>query len=972
MAYSLAGNRRGAKVLSKSFVAYAAALGVLWPAVSSADEPPSPAAPAAQSSSAPASGRDRIRPDEAVRRGVLANGLRYAVLRNATPDAAVSVRLGFDVGSYEETDVERGVAHFVEHMAFNGTRNVPEDQIEKLFAPMGVGFGRDLNASTDLFATIYQLDLPDDRAEPRAMGLRWLRDVADGLTFDEAAVARERGVIRAEADSRDGPGVRLWRSGVAFRGPELRSTARDPIGTPQAVASTTAARLRGFYDRWYRPEHAVVVMVGDLPVETMEAELKAAFEGWRGGADKPARAPVGAPDPARGLEGLAVAEAHLPTGLSVCRMQPSEPVGGDELGAWRRATVRRIWSTILDKRFAALRLRTGSAVAAAGAQRADTRDAAATCVGVTPLGDDWRGALTAVQAELRRFAADGPTELEVEAAVEEIRSRHRGSVSEAPTRTTVELAEDLLEAELEKESFVTPREGLRLFNLAVEDLTPELVKAAFARDWAGSGPLLVLNTPQPPASEALVAAWREGEAAPALARYEDRETGAWAYESFGPVGKVAARETVAAGDYVRLRFQNGLVVNYKQTDFQKEAVQVRLRFGAGRRELGRMNLTTATLGTGLTPAGGLGRHSAEDLKALFGNSAWGTELELDYDGFFFHGASNRSGLEVQLSVLAAFVTDPGFRESVDLILPTAIEATYRSYTAVPALTASDAMARALDPEGPAAMPDKQAMMKFRTADFARMFKPILTEAPLELTVVGDVPEAEVVRLVSSTLGALPARKPGGRARPDAWFMRFPDAPIEPVRALHDGPADQGLAMAVWPLYVATPSRRKEEYALGLLAEILASELRLRVRERLGMTYSPDAATSMPDDADQGTLVATVEARPGDLEAVLAEVQAVAAGLARGEITREQLDAARRPMLASMRANAAASNELWAAVLDGSSVDDQGVRDLLEYADVMNSLTVDDLRAAAARWLAPPPLIVTAVPASSPASVRAAR
>ncbi|WP_205598419.1 M16 family metallopeptidase, partial [Caulobacter sp. 17J65-9] len=905
------------------------------------------------------------------RRGVLANGLRYAVMRNATPKDGVSVRLGVDVGSYEETDAERGYAHFVEHMAFNGTRNVPEDQIEELFAPMGVAFGRDLNAGTDWFATSFQLDLPDSRAEPRAMALRWLRDVADGLDFNDAAVVRERGVIRAEGDTRDGPGMRVWRAASAFRGPNLRSTAREPIGTPESVAAATGVRLRGFYDRWYRPENAVVVMVGDLPLETMEAEVKAAFESWKGKGPAPVRAPIPPFASKRGVDALAISETHLPTAVSVCRMRASDPQDMDEMARLRRQTSSDLWRSILDKRLLTLRQRPETAVAGAASGVDDRRDAWAACVEATAVGDDWKTALGSLETELRRFAADGPTEREVESAIEEIRSRHRGSVSEAPTRSSYGLAGDILGAELDGDTFVTPREAMRVFNLAVEGVTPETIKAAFDRDWSGAGPLVTLNTPEAPASTALADAWRAAEKAPAISKYVDHDTAAWAYSTFGPTGKVAKREPVALGDYVRFRFQNGLVLNYKKTDFVKEGVQVRLSFGAGRHELGRANLPTAALASAVLPLGGLGRHSADDLNAMFGNSSWGAELGIGNDSFVLYAGTNRSSLEVQMNVLAAFASDPGFRDTVDQMLPTAVEATYRAYSAAPGTTASDAMARAIEPDSPSVMPDKAVLLRLRSTQIAEMFKPALTQSPMELTIVGDVPESEVLRMVSATLGALPARKAVDRSRPDAWFLRFPETLPGPVRTVHDGPADQGIALVVWPLYVASPARRKEEYALGVVAEILAEQLRLRVRERLGMTYAPEVSTAMPDNADQGMLVAAVEARPGDLDAVVAQVREAAAALARGEITAKQLEAARTPMLAQMRTDLA-SNELWVAALDGSANSDEGVKEVLDYAAIMNSLTVDDLRAAAATWLERQPMVVTSVSAAAAKPTRVAR
>lgn len=156
--------------------------------------------------------------DPAVRHGVLPNGLRYGLMPNATPGGGLSLRLAFDVGSLDEAEAERGAAHFVEHMAFRATRHFPEGRLDPAFAPLGVGFGRDQNAFTSHRATVYRLDLPNAAGGQRAIALKWLRDVADGVRFEAQAVDRERGVVLAERDVRNEPAAAVSRAIEVFTG----------------------------------------------------------------------------------------------------------------------------------------------------------------------------------------------------------------------------------------------------------------------------------------------------------------------------------------------------------------------------------------------------------------------------------------------------------------------------------------------------------------------------------------------------------------------------------------------------------------------------------------------------------------------------------------------------------------------------------------------------------------------------------
>ena len=236
-------------------------------------------APAAE---ARASNTDEIAQDPDIRRGVLPNGMRYSVMHNATPSGAVSMRMFVDVGSFEEGETERGVAHFLEHMAFNGTRNFPEDALDRTLAPAGVQFGRDHNAQTSYFSTVYMLDLPGSDAGKLDLAFKWLRDVADGMTIDPQAVVRERGVVLSEMNASLSAQRTVAEAIGAFMGKGLRTPTRDPIGTRTSISTMTAAQLRGFYERWYRPENTVVVVVGDLPIAELERRVRDSFSSWRG------------------------------------------------------------------------------------------------------------------------------------------------------------------------------------------------------------------------------------------------------------------------------------------------------------------------------------------------------------------------------------------------------------------------------------------------------------------------------------------------------------------------------------------------------------------------------------------------------------------------------------------------------------------------------------------------------------------
>jgi len=893
--------------------------------------------------------------DPSVRRGVLPNGLRYAVVRNATPKGGLSLRLAFDVGSLDETDAERGAAHFVEHMAFRGTRNFPDGQLDPIFAPMGVGFGRDQNAVTGLEATLYRLDLPEADAARRATALRWLRDVADGVRFDPEAVERERGVVLAEREARNEPEAEVRRAIDAFAGPELLATRRPPIGDLQVVRTISAAQLRAFYAQWYRPEHAALVVVGDGPaIDGVEAELARAFEDWRPAGAAPKRAVLPGPDPARGLSAFTLATANVAPGIAVCRVRAVTPDPVRDLAGYRQVVLRAIWSTAMETRLSDLAL-ADPHLLAAGVSVIGSRESSETCLNASSAGEDWRSVLKTLQLEARRFS-EGIGEPEIEATLRQIRAKSLGQITLSASMDSAAMATEIASQVLANEVVMAPREGLRSFNQAVETLTPAEVAASWRREWSGSGPFISLVMAKPPTREAVLAAWAENEKLDAGA-YAQRAVPEWAYGAAGAPGSVARREVMTAPDFIRLRFANGVVLNFKQTAFAKGAVQVRVDFGDGREELGTRTEEEGHQAADSFVLGGLGRHSYADLLAMTDEEALDFELVMSNRSFFLRADAFRSRLPEHLRLMAAYLADPGFRDDYDAKLSMGVANRLRADKVSPNAAITEGLREVIDLQ----RGSEAEMLRLGARDFAAILRPAVTTAPLEVTLVGDVDEETAIALVAATLGALPPRPSRPKRPAYSGYDQFAKGAPERVAKTHAGPADKAAVAVVWPVFVFSSERRREEYALELLTAVFDDNLRHSIRERLGKAYAPAVALD-GNGGDQGFLMAWAEVAPGDLAMVEAEIRDLSGRLARGDITPEALDAARRPMLAMWSADQN-DNDWWAGALRRSAREPTRPVELVRAPEILGQLTLEEVKTAAARWLGARPFVIVATPES---------
>ncbi len=240
-------------------------------------------APASQSARSAAWGivGQEIEADASIRFGVLANGMRYALTRNANPSGEAAIRFTVNVGNRDETDAENGAAHFIEHMAFNGTTNIPEGKLLPMLERLGLAFGADTNAETSLDYTTYKLALPNTNGATVDTGLMVIREMAGEMTIAPEAVERERGILLSEAQVRNNPQRR--RSASYFEAALPGSRIGERISADvERIRAISAQELRAFYEGYYRPERSTLAVVGDFDVEAMEKKIRALFGDWKG------------------------------------------------------------------------------------------------------------------------------------------------------------------------------------------------------------------------------------------------------------------------------------------------------------------------------------------------------------------------------------------------------------------------------------------------------------------------------------------------------------------------------------------------------------------------------------------------------------------------------------------------------------------------------------------------------------------
>ncbi|MFC3077271.1 M16 family metallopeptidase [Phenylobacterium terrae] len=916
-----------------------------------ASETAAPAAPVELAPGEWPQARSDIAPDPEIRFGALPNGMRYAIRRQTIPPGQAALRLRIDAGSLMEDDDQKGLAHFLEHMAFNGSKAVPEGDMVRILERLGLAFGADTNASTSLQETVYRLDLPRTDAETVDTSLMLMREVVGNLLIEPAAVDRERGVVLSEERSRDTPAYRVYRQRLEFFLRGQLPPERMPIGEAEVLRTAPASRIADFYQRYYRPERTVLIAVGDFDVAEMEAKIRARFSDWQ------AQGPAGedpdlGPIAKRGVEARLVVETGVQESLQIAWIGPPD-VAFDTLAKRKRDVAERLGFSVLNRRFNRIGRSADPPFLGAGAYKGDEYDAAEiTLVSVNVKPGRWRDALAAVEQEQRRIVRHGVRQEELDREIAEVRAAMQAAVAGAATRRPGALAGDIL-GSLEDDHVVTnPAQELEIFEAAVKELTAAQVSAAMKDAFRGEGPLIFAVSPTPiDGGEAtLLAAFEASRKTPVEPPPAAGAT-AWPYASFGPPGKVAERTQAADLETTFLRFENGVRLTVKPTAFRDDEVLVRVNVGRGLLSLPKDRPSYTWAGNAVTE-GGMAKISAEDMEMVLADKVYGARFGIAEDAFAFTGSTRPDHLDTQMQVLAAYVAEPGWRPEAFERVKTAMATIHDRYeTTVGGVVARDLGGLLRDGDPRWSFPSREQIADARLDDLKAQVAPALAEGAIEVVMVGDITVEAAAEAVARTFGALPPRPAEPAPVPEAQRqVGFPAPAPEPVTRTHKGRPDQAMGYVAWRTddFFADPQRARNTSVMG---EVLRLRLIEELREAQGATYSPSVAYAHSFNLpDWGYISASVEIPPEKLPAFFADVARIAADLAEKPISADELARAKQPRIERLE-RARLTNEYWLGELSGAQADPRRLEATRTVIEATRRVTAADVQAAAKEFLA---------------------
>ncbi|MDB6076841.1 MAG: peptidase, partial [Akkermansiaceae bacterium] len=619
------------------------------------------------------------------------------------------------------------------------------------------------------------------------------------------------------------------------------------------------------------------------------------------------------------------------TELSMVSVKPFEKVADTKE---RRLSLLplEVAHSIIDRRFERIAKQDGSPITGGGVSRSEMfNHAELGSVDVSVTDDRWQDALPVMEQEFRRALEHGFTEAEVAEAKANVLNAYEQAVKTAATRKSEALASAIAKSVNSGEVLTAPETDLEIIQDGLKTLTAESCLKAFHTFWADQGIHLILTTKEAPADgkAKLVEAYNASHAKPVSAP-EQKQTVAFGYQDFGPAGTVKSRNEIPDLGIVQFILSNGVRVNFKKTDFEKSSIRLLARIGTGKLSQPAKSPGLDIFSDSIFEGGGLGKHSVDDLQQILAGRNVGTSFAIGEDAFTQSGRTTPDDLGLQLQLMCAEITDPGYREEALVQFKNSVPVMFQQLKHSPAGAQAEMGSWLHGGDARWGVPDEAKLLAYTVEDTRKWLTPALAKGYLELSIVGDVEEETLAPLLLKTFGSLPARD---EARPDdsaARKVAFPKPPAS-KSFTYDSKIPQGTVLVIWKTE-GVRGNQKLFRRLNVVAKILGDMLREEIREKMGASYSPSAGASGSDALDGfGFILANCMGKPEDAQKLSEVAARLGTEFAAKGVEEDDLDRARRPILADLE-KTKRDNSYWLGTVLSQCQEDPNRLDLVRGRD----------------------------------------
>jgi zinc protease len=846
--------------------------------------------------------------DAAIKTGALPNGLKFYIRKNGRPEKRVSLRLAVKAGSLEENDDQLGLAHLIEHMAFNGSEHFKSGEVFTYFERVGARLGPHVNASTSFDETIYMLDLPTDQGDVLAKGLTALADFAGGLTFDPKEVDKERGVVIEEWRGSLGAGSRIRDKQIPIIFYKSRYADRLPIGKPEIIRNAPVAKLREFYDTWYRPERMAVLVAGDIDPAAIETSIRSTFGGLRDRA-KAVKVPNGTVTMKHPVMASVITDAEL-TRTNAQIIRKHVKAGDQRVSDYRRSLVERMAQMMLNDRLAEIARRPDAKFLGAGAgTESITPEVDAFVINVRAPDEKIEEGMTAVAVEAKRARDFGFSTSELDRAKKNLAAGYEQVYQERDKSESGSFAQELLSLFLQNE----PAPGIAYEYELVKQLLPTIttseVANAMRRLMTDEGKIVLLTAPQKDSvklpNDASLRSTLASAESTSVTPWNDTTTVRELVQNKPQPAAIVSRRQLPDVDVTVVKFGNGIEAWLKPTTFKNDQILYTLSAKGGASLSTAEDFEEAALATNYVRTSGVGGLKALDLEKILAGKIAGASPFISLSSHGISGNAAPSDLETGLQLLyESFVAPGDDPEQFDVMKRQLLNAVANRGRAPGQVfgekleqinTSNHYTSQALTAERIEKL-DRQKMLSFYKQRFSNA-------ADFTFFMVGAFKVDDVLPLVAQYVGGLPMTGPARNDVKDIG-IHFPQSAVRDKVEMGREPRSN----VVISFYAEQSSDPVEVENVQAATTVLDIALRDVLREALSQTYTVSVGQGGPGLPQRGggfmrvSFGAAPENVASMTERVLTEIKNLQAGGPSLDLTNRAKEAAKRSYEQALQQN----------------------------------------------------------------------
>ena len=892
-----------------------------------------------------------IENDPSVRTGKLPNGLTYYVKQNNWPEHRVNFYIAQRVGSLQEEESQRGLAHFLEHMAFNGTEHYPGNGVIDYTRSLGVEFGRDLNAYTSVDQTVYNInDVPSNRVSALDSCLLILKDWSNGLLLEGDEIDKERGVIHEEWRVRSSASQRMFERNLEKLYPGSKYGKRMPIGLMSVVDNFKYNEIRDYYHKWYRPDNQAIVVVGDIDVDRTEAKIKELFGTIPApAADAAQVVDVEVPD---NKEPIIVVDKDKEQQMNIIQvMYKTDPLPNEmksDITYMLMKYAIDMACTMLDKRLDEKSQDPDCPYMQAGAGYgnyifAKTKDCFQLFI--APKEGKTNEAVKAVTEEALRASQHGFTATEFARVKDDYMSNLEKQYNNRNQINNDRFGREYCAHYLNNEPYPSIEWTYQMMNMIAPNVGVEMINQLMAQMMPTTDENLVVLNFNPdkegvalPAESELMGAINAAQEAK-LEAYVDNVKDEPLMTVMPKPGKIVKETENKQLGFKELILSNGAKVILKPTTFKDDEIRYKAVSKGGSSLYGPEDWANCQMFDAVIGMSGLGNFSSNELqKALAGKNA-NVDLSMSTTRESLSGNSTKKDLETMFQMNYLYFTSIKKDEKAVTSLLNMLETQLKNKNTVPMAIFGDSVKNTIYNHSWRERPFNAENVKDINYDRVLEIAKERTANAADFTFyfVGSFDEATIKPLIEQYIASLPAKKGQAEDFKEVTQLATGNVVNEFIQKME---TPQATAVMMWHSSLA-PYTMENDIKADITGQVLETLLLKKVREDEGAAYSPNgyAGMSMIGKKPFIQSVASISMKPEKKDIVLNIMRESLNEIANGQVEADALQKIKEKMLKDYDTNAK-SNGSWINMLN--TYNDYNLDLFNGYKEAVNKVTAADI------------------------------